>query len=48
VVWWYTIYTDLKNIYKFATVGSVKCDLAKDYFKTVDQIREEKLKELGI
>jgi hypothetical protein len=44
----YTIYTDLKNIYKFATVGSVKCDLAKDYFKTVDQIREEKLKELGI
>jgi len=35
----YTIYTEL---------GFVKCDLAKDYFKTVDQIREEKLKELGI
>lgn len=29
-------------------LGFVKCQLSKAYFKTVDEIREEKINELGI
>ena len=36
----------MKLIYN--ELGFVKCDLVKAYFKSVDEIRSDKLKDLGI
>lgn len=45
---WYDVHEHEDRYTIFNELGFVKCDLSKAYFKTVDEIREEKLKEIGI
>ena len=45
---WYDAYEHEDRYTIFNELGYAKCDLSKSYFKTVDEIREEKLKEIGI
>ena len=40
---WYDAYEHEDRYTIFNEFGYVKCDLAKGYFKTIDEIREEKL-----
>lgn len=45
---WYDAYQHKDAYAIIDEFGNVKCYLAKDYFKTTEQIREDKLNELGI
>jgi hypothetical protein len=45
---WYDVYENEDWYTIYSKSGFVKCNLAKDYFKTVDEIRKEKLNNLGI
>lgn len=43
---WYDAYEHENRYTIFDESGFVKCDLAKAYFKKIDEIREERLNEL--